>query len=78
MSQNEMIMDYLERHGSITQTEAMNALGCFRLGARIWELKRRGVRIKRCMEDGLNRFGVRTRYARYYREADGGTASDTL
>ena len=77
MSQNEMIMDYLERNGSITQAEAMNALGCYRLGARIWELKRRGVRIKRCMEDGLNRFGVRTRYARYYREADGGT-SDTL
>jgi hypothetical protein len=32
MSQNEMILAYLERNGSITQAEAMNALGCYRLG----------------------------------------------
>ena len=65
MSQNEMILAYLERNGSITQAEAMNAIGCYRLGARIWELKRQGVKIKRYMEEGLNRFGTRTRYARY-------------
>ena len=65
MSQNEMILAYLERNGSITQAEAMNALGCYRLGARIWELKRQGVKIKKYMEEGLNRFGTRTRYARY-------------
>ena len=68
MSQNEMILEYMERNGSITQAEAMNALGCFRLGARIWELRRRGVKIKRVMEDGLNRFGGRIRYARYSME----------
>lgn len=77
MSQNERIIDYLNEHGSITQAEAMNALGCYRLGARIWDIKRRGVKIRRMMESGINRFGDRTVYARYYMEANGGT-SDTL
>lgn len=65
MTQNEMILDYLNKYGSITQAEAMAHMGCYRLGARIWELKRRGIKIKRYMEEGLNRFGTRTRYARY-------------
>lgn len=67
-----MILDYLERNGSITQAEAIEKLGCYRLGARIWELKERGVRIRRTMVDGTNRFGDRTRYARYYVEVANG------
>lgn len=73
MSQNQMILDYLERNGSITQKEAIDYLGCYRLPARIGELKARGIRIKRRMEEGLNRFGERTRYARYSMEAVNGT-----
>lgn len=45
MTQNEMILAYLEKYGSITQAEAMASIGCYRLGARIWELKRRGIKI---------------------------------
>ena len=73
MSQNEMILAYLDKYGSITHAEAAASLGCYRLSARIWELKRRGCRIKSRMEDGLNRFGERTRYARYYVEVKNGT-----
>lgn len=73
MSQNEMILAYLERNGSITQKEAIDHLGCYRLPARIGELKERGVRFKRFMEEGTNRFGERTRYARYSMEAVNGT-----
>lgn len=66
MTQNEMILAYLEKYGSITQAEAMASIGCYRLGARIWELKRRGVKIKRYMEEGLepiwNTHKVRTLY----------------
>ena len=51
MSQNIMILDYLERNGSITQAEAINALGCYRLGARIWELRQSGHMISRRMEE---------------------------
>ncbi len=73
MTQNEMILAYLDKYGSITHAEAAASLGCYRLSARIWELKQRGIRIKRRMEESLNRFGERTRYARYYVEVKNGT-----
>lgn len=31
MSQNEMILDYLQKGNSITQAEAAKLFGCFRL-----------------------------------------------
>lgn len=65
MSQNEMILDYLRKEGSITQAEAINRFGCYRLGARVWELKQRGHKIIKYTEKGRNRFGLPTRYARY-------------
>jgi len=73
VTQKEMILEYLKKYGSITQAEAIASLGCYRLPARIGELKARGIRIKRRMEEGLNRFGERTRYARYSMEAVNGT-----
>lgn len=66
MSQVERVQDYMEQHGSITQAEAIDALGCYRLGARIADLKERGVAVGRIMEEGQNRFGERTRFARYF------------
>lgn len=65
MTQNDMILDYLRQNGSITQAEAISQFGCYRLGARIWELKQRGHKIIKVMEAGRNRFGILTRYARY-------------
>lgn len=66
MSQEDMILEYMETHRGITQAEAIEALGCYRLGARIFDLKERGVNVETVMEDGVNRFGVKTRYARYF------------
>ena len=66
MSQVDRVMEYMERRGSITQAEAIEAFGCYRLGARIADLKERGVAVGRIMEEGQNRFGERTRYARYF------------
>lgn len=65
MSQNEMILDYLNKYGSITQKEAMDHLGCYRLGARIYDLKQRGHKFGRIMETGVNRFGENETHARY-------------
>lgn len=42
MSQCELILNHLRNHGSITPLEALQQYGCFRLGARIWDLRRRG------------------------------------
>ena len=39
-SQNEAIREYLEAGHSITPLEALNKFGCFRLGARIADLKK--------------------------------------
>ena len=48
MSQNSMILEYMRDHGSITSMEALNGevkqvrIQCFRLAARIGELRREG------------------------------------
>ena len=49
-SQENEILEYMIRHGSITQLEAMRDLGCMRLGARVFDLKERGVPVAKVME----------------------------
>lgn len=65
MTQNERILRHLIDYGSITPVEALRDYGCMRLGARIFELKREGHAICREFVDGRNRYGEKTRYARY-------------
>ncbi len=65
MTQTEMVLDYLERNGSITPLEAMNKLGIMRLGARIYDLKESGVKIITERASEKNRFGEVTNFARY-------------
>lgn len=65
MTQNEMILDYLNKYGSITQAEAANRFGCWRLGARIWDLKHMGHQIRRTMVQSTNRFGAPVSFAKY-------------
>lgn len=45
-SQNEQILEALESGSKVTPLDALNKFGCFRLGARIHELKQRGYPIK--------------------------------
>ena len=45
-SQEEEILNYLKEGNSITPLEALKQFGCFRLGARIYELKARGYNIE--------------------------------
>lgn len=65
MTQTEKILDYMERHGSITPLEAMTELGVMRLGARIWDIKESGIKIITETVTGKNRDGETTRFARY-------------
>lgn len=65
-SQCDMILRYMQEEGSITPVDALREFGCFRLGARIWDLRnRRGVRIKTLSVREKNRYGKSVRYARY-------------
>jgi hypothetical protein len=45
-SQNAMVLAHLARGKTLTQLDALRKFGSMRLGARIYELKRRGHRIK--------------------------------
>ena len=69
MSQNQKVLQHMQKWGSITSREAYECYGIMRLGARIDDLRHRGHRICTQMEQGENRYGERTRYARYRLEA---------
>lgn len=70
MTQCQMILGHLERHGQITPKEALDQYGIMRLGARIYDLKRAGYRITNVWAVAQNRFGEQTRYARYVLRSD--------
>ena len=46
LNQTSEILSYLKSGKSITPLEALNLFGCFRLGARIWDLEQEGIKIK--------------------------------
>ena len=65
MTQCDKILRHLKDVGSITPVDVLRDYGCMRLGARIWDLKRMGHHIDMELETGENRYGEKTRYARY-------------
>ena len=64
----ERVLDYLREFGSITGLEAYRDLGTFSLREAIRDLKRDGFNIKSKYEVGLNRWGVKTNFKRYWLE----------
>ncbi len=46
MTQKNAILEYLRAGNTLTPLEALNKFGCFRLGARIWDLKQEGWNIE--------------------------------
>jgi hypothetical protein len=44
-TQAELILKHLKSGRVLTQGQALNLFGCFRLAPRIWELRQRGIRI---------------------------------
>lgn len=44
-SQCQEILLYMRSHGSISQVEAVSVFGCYRLSARIFDLKKQGHNI---------------------------------
>ena len=64
MTQNEHILAWLESGRSISPREADDMFGCTRLGARIYDLKRRGYPIISERVDGFNKFGDKCHWAR--------------
>lgn len=54
-TQAEMVLDYINEFGSITQLEALKDLGVMRLASRISDLKKQGYPITSKVEAVKNR-----------------------
>lgn len=63
--QEQDVLDFIKKHGSITPLDAIG-FGCFRLSARICDLRAKGVPIKSEMIPVINRKGQTCRVARYW------------
>lgn len=65
MTQNEMILKYLQDNGEITPLDALREFGCMRLASRISELRAKGYPITSELKLYRNTFGKNTNYAVY-------------
>ena len=65
MTQAQMVLRHLEDFGSITQMDAMQDYGIMRLASRVNDLRREGHPIVTEVVEGRNRYGEKTRWARY-------------
>lgn len=64
-TQNERILDYINRFGSITQLDALQDLGVMRLASRISDLRSLGYPIVSEIETVKNRYGEKCHIKRY-------------
>jgi hypothetical protein len=55
MNQNTQILEHLQSGKSITPIDALNMFGCFRLGARIYDLKQQGYDIQTKIINNANK-----------------------
>lgn len=65
-TQCDRILNYISKHKKgITQAQAVEKFGCYRLSARISDLREMGYDIVTKHETKKNRYGVPCTYARY-------------
>lgn len=65
MSDKERVLGWLMTGKPITPREAYDELGCYRLGARIYDLRAEGYQIDTQMIETTDRHGERCRYGQY-------------
>ena len=64
-TQCKRIIEYIKKFRSITSSQAMDDLGCFRLASRVYDLKQMGYATKSIWVHGTNRYGEKTKYKMY-------------
>lgn len=69
-TQCSLVIEYMEKHGSITPLDASVDLGIQRLGARIYDLRKRGWVIYDEYVTVLNRRGQKCRVKKYWLGGD--------
>lgn len=60
MTQREIVLDHMERFGTITRAQAFDVYGITELNTRIHELRKEGYIITSQYQSGYNRFGKKT------------------
>ena len=68
MTQKQQVLNHLQKHGSITDLDAYRVYAIRRLGARIWDLRAEGHKIRTQNTKEKNRFGEVTHFATYILE----------
>lgn len=66
MGHKERTLEWFKTKGGLTSKEAFEELGNTRLSATIKRLREEGYTIASVGEEGLNRFGEKTKYVRYF------------
>lgn len=64
-TQCALVIEYMEKHGGITAKVADDDLGIMRLGARIFDLRKRGYVINDEWVTVINRRGMKRRVKKY-------------
>ena len=67
-TQQQRIIDYIDRFGSISPIEAFTDLGITKLATRIGELQNKGYYFSKKWETNKNRYGETVRYMRYFND----------
>lgn len=66
MNQQEQIIEYLKKFGSITPMEAFSELGITKLATRVSEMRRDGIEFDIERVQDVNKLGHTVNYCRYY------------
>lgn len=70
MTQKETILQHLQKHGKITDLDAYKLYAIRRLGARIYDLRDEGYKIRSESTKEKNRFGKPTVFVTYVMEGE--------
>jgi len=65
MNKTTAVLDHMREHGSITQMEATELFGATRLGAIVFNLRRKGHDIETVTMGTTDRYGHAVNYAKY-------------
>jgi hypothetical protein len=68
ITQNSLILKHLQENGKIDPLTSLNLYGCFRLGARIYDLKQDGHQIETKRKKNGSK---RSTFAEYIYKGDG-------
>ena len=70
-NQEQMILEYIKENGYITTLQAVRDLGILQAPARIWGLKRKGIKIATRKKEVIDRYGDTKRIVEYFIKEEG-------